>query len=97
MSKPVWPCGHYCVIRTYSAGVHVGILVARDGKEATLSDARRVWYWKGANTLSEIANKGVGAGSKVSEPVELIQLTEAIEIIPCTPEGERSLRAAKWG
>jgi hypothetical protein len=29
--------------------------------------------------------------------LKLIQLTEAIEIIPCTPEGERSLRAAKWG
>lgn len=86
----------YVLVRTYSAGVHVGELVKRSGKEVELSDARRIWYWKGANTLNEIALRGVGPGSKVSEAVSRNVLTEAIEVIDCSAEGERILRSAKW-
>ena len=88
----------YVVVRTFSAGVHVGVLESRSaaGKLVILSDARRIWRWMGANTLHEISLHGVGPGSRVSEPVASIFLTEAIEIIPCTPEGEKSLREATW-
>lgn len=86
----------YCVVRTYSAGVHVGTLESQNGKEVQLSNARRIWYWKGANTLHEVALHGVAAGSKVSETVPMITLTEAIEIIPCSDEATESLKAAKW-
>lgn len=88
----------YVVVRTYSAGVHVGTLETQsaDGKRVGLSDARRIWSWKGANTLHEIALHGVGAGSRVSEPVAQIELTEAIEVILCEPDGEKALRSASW-
>lgn len=88
----------YVVVRTYSAGVHVGVLEsqANDGKRVVLTDARRIWQWKGANTLHEIALRGAGAGSRVSEAVSRIEVTEAIEVITCAPEGERSLRGASW-
>lgn len=88
----------YVVIRTYSAGVHVGQLVEQsaDGKRVVLSDARRIWSWKGANTLHEIALRGVAAGSRISETVSGITLTEAIEIIECAPAGEAALRSAQW-
>lgn len=89
--------GQYVVVRTCSAGVHVGTLAAHDCKRVTLTDARRIWSWKGANTLHEISLHGVGAGSRVSEPVSQIVLTEAVEIIPCTTEGAENLRSAKWG
>lgn len=85
----------YCVIRTFSAGVHVGILESRDGREVVLSDSRRIWKWSGANTLNEIALRGIGGG-KVSEAVASITLTEAIEVIPCTAAAEANLRAASW-
>lgn len=88
--------GQYAVVRTYSAGVHVGELVSQDGKNVTLANARRIWYWRGANTLHEIATSGVGDGSKVSVAVASIDLTEAIEVIACTDEGASKLRAAKW-
>lgn len=84
--------GKYVVVRTFSAGVHVGELVSRDGKEVELANARRIWFWKGRFTLSEIANAGVGKGSKLSEPVSTIALTEAIEIIETTEAGEKALR-----
>lgn len=88
--------GQFVVVRTYSAGVHVGTLAERNGKEVTLTDARRIWLWKGANTLHEIANGGVGKGSKISEPAACILLTEAIEIIVATEAARASLMAAGW-
>jgi hypothetical protein len=86
----------YVVVRTFSAGVHVGVLAKRAGKEVTLATARRIWSWRGANTLSEISLRGVGSGSRVSEPVPEITLTEAIEIIPCTDAARANLEAATW-
>lgn len=88
--------GKYCVVRTYSAGVHVGVVESIDGTAAALKDARRIWRWAGANTLNEVALHGVSKGSKVSDPVESILLTEAIEVIPTTADAEANLRAAKW-
>lgn len=88
--------GTFVVVRTYSAGVHVGTLASRDGKEVTLTDARRIWYWNGANTLHEIALSGVGKGSKVSETVPSVLLTEAIEIIGATEAARANLLAAGW-
>jgi len=84
------------IVRTYSAGVHFGYLVRREGKEVTLERSRRIWRWTGANTLSEIATAGVDvANSKIAEPVT-ITLTEAIEIIECTPAAASNLEAATW-
>ena len=89
--------GKTCLIRTYSAGVHFGTLVKRKKREVTLGGARRIWSWTGANTLNEIATKGIDAGkSRVSEPVESIVLTEAIEIIPMTEEACASLASCAW-
>lgn len=86
----------FVVVRTYSAGVHVGTLKWRNGKEVVLSDARRIWSWKGANTLHEIALRGVTKGSRVSEAVAAITLTEAIEIIDATEAASASLMASGW-
>jgi len=84
------------IVRTYSAGVHFGTLVKRRGKEIDLADAKRIWYWKGANSLHEIALHGVGKGSKISETVAEITLTEVIEIIACAPEAVSNLEKATW-
>lgn len=88
--------GTYVLVRTFSAGVHVGVLAAQSGKEVTLTTARRIWSWKGANTLHEIALRGVGPGSRVSEPVGVIDLTEAIEVIAATPQAQDNLQSATW-
>jgi hypothetical protein len=78
----------YVIVRTYSAGVHCGELVERNGKEVLLANARRIWSWEGAASLSEIAVRGAGAGSKLPVPVASIVLTEAIEVTTCSREGE---------
>ena len=88
--------GKYVVVRTYSAGVHVGVLRERCGKEVVLGDARRLWQWQGALTLNEVASAGVASGSKISTTAPEVCLTEAIEVITCTEAAEENLRAAKW-
>lgn len=84
--------GKYVVIRTYSAGVHIGVLKSAAGKEVVLSDARRIWQWTGAFTLSEIALTGI-KGGRVSQTVPEIALTEAVEIIPTSEAAEKCLRS----
>jgi hypothetical protein len=87
------------IVRTYSAGVHYGTLQARNGKEAVLSNARRIWHWKGAASLSQLAISGVSCPSECifSVRVPEITLTEAIEIIPCTKEAVKNIEAVpEW-
>ena len=87
----------YCIIRTYSAGVHAGYVKAHEGKEVTLFNARRLWKWAGAFTLSEMAVNGVSKPDecKFSTTVPEIILTEAIEIIPCTATAMKSLQEVR--
>lgn len=82
--------GQHCVVRTYSAGVHIGVVVDKDGTNVLLQDARRLWKWNGAFTLSEVAVAGVSQkGSRISVAVPLIELTQAVELIP-TSEAARA-------
>lgn len=85
------------IVRTYSAGVHVGTLHSREGREVVLKDARRIWRWRGANTLHELALHGADTEwTRISEPVPEIVLTEAIEIIPCSPDASANLSRSRW-
>lgn len=83
----------YCMVRTYSAGVFAGYLESREGKEATLRNARRIWYWDGAATLSQLATDGTSKpeNCKFPCPVDRVTLTEVIEIIPITKKAKKSI------
>ena len=74
--------GSRVLVRTNNAGVHYGTLESREGQEIHLSNARRIWSWQGALSLSEIASKGLDVkNSKLSVPVEEIILPTSIEVI----------------
>ena len=85
--------GTHAVVRTYSAGVFAGTIQSRDGKEIILTNARRIWYWEGAASLSELAMKGTSkpSGCKFPAPVPEVLLTEVIEIIPTTETARKSI------
>lgn len=90
--------GKFVVVRTRHAGVHCGTLVAQDGIKVSLKNAVRLWRWKGANTLSEVAIRGCDMEyTRISEPVSLIDLSEAIEVIATTPEAQTNLSLPRWG
>ena len=89
----------YVIVRTYSAGVFAGELKAREGKEVTLNNARRLWYWVGAASLSELAQRGTSRPKDCKFPVAVNQvvLTEAIEILSVTAEARASIeRVPVW-
>ncbi len=91
--------GDYVIVRTYSAGVFAGTLAARDGREVTLTDARRIWYWRGAASLSELALRGTidPSGCKFPAAVSEVLLLEVIEILATTPEARASIEAVpEW-
>ena len=85
--------GNYVIVRTYSAGVFAGHLKSRNGKEVVLTDARRLWYWAGAASLSQLAVSGTSKPSECKFPVAVpsVTLTEAIEILDVTPEAKASI------
>lgn len=87
--------GKYCMVRTYSAGVFAGTIADRNGKEVRLTNARRMWYWTGAASLSQLATDGTSNPSGCKFPCEVpeVILTEAIEIIPITEKAEASIKA----
>jgi hypothetical protein len=85
----------YVIVRTYSSGCFAGELTARNGKEVTLRAARRLWYWKGAASLSQLAVEGTSRPTECKFPVVVpeIDLTEAIEVIKATPEARTSIES----
>jgi len=76
----------YQIVRTYSAGVFAGYVESRNGQEVVMRNARRLWYWDGAASLSQLAMDGVKKpeNCKFPCPVDRVQLLNAIEILDCT-------------
>lgn len=87
----------YQIVRTYSAGVFAGYVVSRNGREVVMKDARRLWYWSGAASLSQLAIEGTKNPQECKFPceVERVELLEAIEILDTTEIAEKSIREVK--
>ena len=89
--------GQYVMIRTRSAGVFCGTLVNFEKQMVKLSKARRIWYWSGAASLSQLAMYGTKDPKNCKFPCEVseIILPDVIEIIPVTKEAEKSIKSVK--
>jgi hypothetical protein len=83
----------YVICRTYSAGVFAGELVSRKGQEVVLKNARRLWMWVGAASLSELAMHGVGKPLECKFPCEVdrVELLQAIEILDLSKKARKSI------
>jgi hypothetical protein len=85
------------IIRTRSAGVFAGKLSSFKSQTATLKKARRIWYWSGAASLSQLATDGTSRPDQCKFPVEVeeVILPEVIEILPLTKKARASIDAVK--
>ena len=85
----------YVICRTYSAGVFAGYLESRNGQEVIMRQARRLWYWDGAASLSQLAMEGVNQPQNCKFPVAVdrVELLQAIEILDCTEKAKTSIKA----
>ena len=89
--------GRYVIVRTYSAGVFAGYIESRNGREVIMRNARRLWQWSGAASLSQLSQSGTSDPDSCKFPceVERVILTEAIEILDVTIEAEKSIKSVK--
>lgn len=85
----------YCIVRTRSAGVFAGYVESRNGQEVQMREARRIWYWNGAASLSQLAVDGTTKPEdcKFPEAVDRAELLEVIEILECTEKAQKSIAA----
>lgn len=83
----------YYIIHCEKAGVFFGHIKDRNGDEAVLTDVRRIWYWEGAATLSQMAMEGVKKPEACRFTVTVPEMTVlgVIELIPCTDEAVQSI------
>ena len=89
----------YVIVRTTAAGVFAGNITDSSLREgwAKMSNARRLWYWDGAASLSQLAIDGVSKpqNCKFPEAVKEITLMGVIEIIPCTETAMKTIAQVK--
>lgn len=85
----------YVIVRTYSAGVFAGYLQSRQGKEAIILNARKIWYWDGAASLAQLAVDGTSKpeNCKFPTPVSRIEVTEVIEVLDVTEKARKSIES----
>jgi len=89
----------YVIVRTYSAGVFAGYLESRNGQEVVMRKARRLWYWEGAASLSQLAEDGVSKpeNCKFPKEVDRVELLQAIEILDVSEKAKKSIDSvAEW-
>jgi len=86
--------GKYVIVRTLSAGVFAGNLQSRCGQEVVLKNARRLWKWAGAASLSELAERGTSKPAECQFPCEVarVELLQVIEILDVQPGAEASIK-----
>lgn len=87
------------IVRADRAGVFFGKIKERNGSEVTMTDVRRIWYWSGSASLSELAVEGTKkpTGCKFTIYVPEMVILGVIEIIPCTDKAEASIKGVpEW-
>lgn len=87
------------IIRGDRSGVFFGTITQKEGQEVTLEKCRRLWYWDGAASISQLATDGTtnAGGCKFTVTVDRIVILDAIEIVLCTDKAIRSIEGvAEW-
>lgn len=87
----------YKIVRTQSAGVFAGFIKSRNGREVEVLQARRIFYWSGAASLSQLAIDGTSKPNdcKFPESVSKVMLLEVIEILDVTEKAKKSIESVK--
>lgn len=87
----------YYIFRGRDSGVFAGNLLERNGQEVKIGNVRRLWFWEGACSLSQLAKEGTKKPSECQFSVEVEEITilDCIEIDKCTSIAEENIRSVK--
>ena len=86
--------GRYVIIRSTNAGCFAGELHSRNGDSVVLLNSRRLWFWSGAASLSQLAMEGTKDPNSCKFPctVDSHEIFGVIEILDTTPEARQSIQ-----
>ncbi len=89
--------GKKVIIRGDRSGVFFGTLESKEGREVELSNCRRLWYWDGAASISQIAVDGVSKPNNCNFTVTVptILIEDVIEVIPCSDKAIKIIEGVK--
>lgn len=87
----------YYIIRGDRSGVFAGNIEKKEGQNIVIKNVRRLWYWDGACSISELALHGTKKPKECKFTVTLdeIEILDGIEIIKCTEQAEKSIKGVK--
>ena len=87
----------YVIVRSGQAGVFAGYLDERVGDTVRLLESRRIYYWAGAATLSQLALDGTSKPGACKFPAALPEHTilGVCEVIPVTAKARLSIAGVK--
>ena len=87
----------YYIIRGDRSGVFFGQIAGRNGQEVKLRNVRKLWYWKGACAVEQLAVDGVTNPSscKFTVVVPEMVVMDAIQILPCSDKAVKILGEVK--
>lgn len=85
------------IVRSENAGVFFAHIEDKRGSEVDLKDARRLWYWDGAASLSQMAVDGVKAPANCKFTVTVPSMTVlgVCEILVCSDKAVKSIQGVK--
>ena len=89
----------YYIVRGDRSGVFFGNIKERNGKETTMENVRRLYYWDGANSISQLAKSGTTRPNncKFSVTVDEVLILDVIEINLCSEEAVKNIKAVpEW-
>lgn len=89
--------GKYCIVRGDRSGVFAGTVAEMDEKVVRLENVRRLWYWDGAASISQMAVDGTKApdNCKFTISVPVLILTDCIELIPTSDAARKSIESVR--
>ena len=89
--------GKKVIVRGDRSGVFFGTLASKEGREVKLTNCRRIWYWDGAASISQLATEGVTkpGNCKFTVTVDEIIVMDANEIIPCTDKASAKIEGVR--
>lgn len=85
------------IVRANGAGVFFGEIKEKDGDRVVMTNARRLWYWNGAASLSQLAQTGTSFPNKCKFPVAVdeVEIFNVIEILSVTEEAAKTIDSVK--
>lgn len=89
--------GKKVIVRGDRSGVFFGTLDEKDNHQVRLTNCRRIWYWDGAASISQLAADGTSKGSrcKFTVVVPSVEISDEIETNLCTEKAIKSIESVE--